>query len=279
MEDSSMTHSDASETRRLRTWMIGAVLWAVTFAWLGAYFFGWIKPPGAEGTAARSGDDAAAKLSDSASGDDETSGKRDSKVVELVPEEDTGTSPWDPQGIADFELTERSGKTVTKKDLLGHPWIVGFIFTRCAGPCPLVTGQMALLQQRLKDSDVRLVTITVDPKNDTPEVLTRYADLYQADPEKWLFLTGDQDKIYKLIIESFKMPVEEQTGEDRKPGYEVLHTTNILRVNAAGVVVGKYNVLSGAELAQLRRDLKEDLESKPQQDAGRDTESPEEESD
>ena len=96
-------------------------------------------------------------------------------------------------GIDDFSLTERSGKTVIKEDLLGKPWVACFVFTRCAGPCPRVSGQFYQLQKDLKDLDFRLVTFTVDPKNDTPEVLARYAESVGADPEKWLFLTGDQN--------------------------------------------------------------------------------------
>jgi protein SCO1/2/putative membrane protein len=162
---------------------------------------------------------------------------------------------WDPNGIEDFAFTERSGRTVTKADLLGKPWAVCFVFTRCAGPCLQITGQMNKLQGWLKDADVRLVTITVDPDYDTPEVLQNYAKAFNADPERWLFLTGDKEKIYHLIINSFKMPVKEMTGEDRKPGWEVLHSTNILHVDARGRVVGKYNGAKDAEVASLRRAL------------------------
>src|SRR4029079_16795391 len=71
---------------------------------------------------------------------------------------------WDPAGVPDFELIERSGRKITRADLLGRPWAVCFIFTRCAGPCPQITGQMRLLQDRLKDKDIRLVTKTVHPE-------------------------------------------------------------------------------------------------------------------
>lgn len=170
------------------------------------------------------------------------------------------TPIWNPDGVADFSFTERSGTTVTKQDLLGKPWIVGFIFTRCAGPCPKVSGQMSLLQDALADEDVRLVTMTVDPDYDTPEVLTRYAKAYGADAEKWLFLTGDKEELYAFITREFLQTVEEMQGEDRKPGFEVLHTTNLMLVDAKGVVRGKYNAQSDEEMAQLKRDVKE-LES------------------
>jgi protein SCO1 len=167
---------------------------------------------------------------------------------------------WDQAGIQDFTFTERSGRKVTKADLLGHPWLVSFIFTRCAGPCPKVSGRMADLQRLLAGTDVKLVTLTVDPDFDKPDVLNRYAQAFGADANRWLYLTGDKDKTYRLINESFKMPVKETTGADREPGYEVLHSVNILRVNEKGVVVAKYNALVDADIVRLEHDLRPDLE-------------------
>ena len=170
--------------------------------------------------------------------------------------------PWNPKGIEDFTFTERSGRKVTKADLLGHPWLIAFIFTRCAGPCPRVSAQMSELQTLLKGTDVRLVTLTVDPDYDTKDVLSRYATAYQADPHQWLYLTGDKRKTYQLINNSFLMPVQEYTGKDREPGFEVMHSTNILRVNEKGVVVQKYNALDPVDMARLRHDLKPYLAAK-----------------
>ncbi len=170
-------------------------------------------------------------------------------------------SMWDPSGIADFDLIERSGKKVTRADLLGKPWVVCFIFTRCVTSCPRITEQMRQLQQKLKGVDVRLVTITVDPEFDTPEVLKKHAELYGADKDKWLFLSGDQAVIYRLIIETFKMPVQQETGERRKPGYEVAHSNNILLVDAKGRVLRKYLGTEESEVAALARDLKSESEN------------------
>jgi protein SCO1 len=166
---------------------------------------------------------------------------------------------WDQAGVQDFAFTERSGKKVTKADLLGHPWLISFIFTRCAGPCPKVSGRMVELQKLLVGTDVKLVTLTVDPDFDKPDVLTRYAQAFGADPNRWLYLTGDKQKTYRLINESFKMPVQETTGANREPGYEVLHSVNILRVNEKGVVVAKYNALNDVDVARLEHDLAPDI--------------------
>lgn len=170
--------------------------------------------------------------------------------------DDTPQSFWDPQGIEDFSLTERSGKTVTRKDLLGHRWLACFVFTACAGPCPRVTSQMKQLEVDLEGTDVRLVTFTVDPDRDTPSVLTDYANNFTADPERWLFLTGDKREIYHLIHNSFKMPVQETEGPDRQPGFEIIHSTNIMLVDAQGRVLEKFNATNEDDMARLRRVLR-----------------------
>ena len=167
---------------------------------------------------------------------------------------------WSDAGISDFELTERSGRVVRKSDLEGHPWVVSFIFTNCAGPCAKVSSAMQRLQKEFfAETDLRLVTITVDPERDQPEQLAKYAAGYEADSERWLFLTdptGKQDKIYPLINGSFLMPVGEAEGELRAPGFEFIHTNNVLLVDEHGVVQGKWLSTNEAEFAQLRRALK-----------------------
>ncbi len=167
----------------------------------------------------------------------------------------SNAATWDPAGIEDFAFTNFDGRTITKADPLGRPWAICFVFTKCLGPCPTVTKQFRDLQSRLREEDIRLVTLTVDPVRDTPEVLASYAKLNGADPEKWHFLTGDQAEIYGLIHRSFRMPVQEIVGPDRQEGFEVIHSTNVMLVDAEGVVRGKFNAAKDAEMAQLRREL------------------------
>ena len=108
--------------------------------------------------------------------------------------------------IPDFALIERNGQSITKADLLGKVWIASVIFTRCVEECPLVSSHMARLQDVFAaEPDVRLVSITVDPAHDTPEVLTRYAQSFAAQPQRWLFLTGDKTAIYRLVREGFRL--------------------------------------------------------------------------
>ncbi len=204
-------------------------------------------------------------------GGDSSDSKPFASGADTIEEDDNNGRPkvlkiemkWSEAGIADFELTERSGRVVHKSDLEGHPWVVSFIFTNCAGPCAKVSAAMRRLQDEFfKDTDLRLVTITVDPERDQPMELSKYAAGYEADSERWLFLTdptGQKDKIYPMINGSFLMRVEEATGAMREPGYEFIHTNNVLLVDEHGVVQGKWLSTDEAEFSQLRRELKKRL--------------------
>jgi protein SCO1/2/putative membrane protein len=125
-----------------------------------------------------------------------------------------GAEPDDLGPVGAFELTERSGRTISADDLKGKVWIASFQFTRCTAGCPQVSETMQRLQRELAGrSDVVLVTFTVDPKYDKLDELRAYAKRYDADPERWLFLTGEEADIYQLMTKSFKLPAPQRTGE------------------------------------------------------------------
>ena len=105
-----------------------------------------------------------------------------------------------------FTLSERSGQPVTRADLLGKVWIANVLSTRCPSECPLMSHALAQLQDALAaERDVRLVSMTVDPAYDTPEVFTRSAQRVAAHPQRWLFLTGEQATLYRLAREGFHL--------------------------------------------------------------------------
>jgi protein SCO1/2/putative membrane protein len=146
--------------------------------------------------------------------------------------------------VADFAFIERSGRAVTRADLDGAPWIAGFFFTRCSGPCPRLTANMRRLQERLEGSRARLVSISVDPEHDTPEVLRAYADSFTADPDRWWFLSGDEESTYALMRESFALSVEKLPGPDVAAGRAITHATRLVTVDAEGRVRGYYDAES-----------------------------------
>jgi len=108
--------------------------------------------------------------------------------------------------VPGFSLVGQSGQVVTRKALEGKVWIANFIFTSCQLTCPLQSATMARLQADLQNEpDIRLVSITVDPDHDTPEVLARYAGGFHADPRRWFFLTGEERAIYTLAQKGFRL--------------------------------------------------------------------------
>lgn len=136
----------------------------------------------------------------------------------------------EPNWTRRFELTERSGETVRSEDLLGEPYVVCFFFSTCPGTCKRQSGEMRLLQSKFKGRPIKLVSISVDPEVDTPELLREYANGFAADPKQWLFLTGDLDNIIRVGSEMFFLPGVERRG----------HPDRFCLVDAEGRLVGSY---------------------------------------
>ena len=158
-------------------------------------------------------------------------------------------SPETFGSVAEFAFPERSGETVTGETLRGAPYIVSFFFARCAGPCPKLLGNVARLQERLPEgSPVKLVSITVDPKHDTPEYLATYANNFSADPEQWLFLSGTEDAIFGLMRQSFHLALEVLPDKDAVMGMEITHDTRLVVVDGEGQVRGYYDGESDTEI-------------------------------
>jgi protein SCO1/2 len=155
--------------------------------------------------------------------------------------------------VPPFSLTERSGRNITNKDLDGKIWVADFIFTTCPGPCPLVTANMAKIQQAVEhDPRVQLVTFTVDPADDTPAVLSAYADKFDADPYRWWFLTGPEKPLYDLIQNGFYQVVEDNHRQQLQPGqYVVTHSTRLVLVDGNGIIRGFYDGVDSDGRAQL----------------------------
>ncbi|MGV3773970.1 MAG: SCO family protein [Verrucomicrobiales bacterium] len=128
-------------------------------------------------------------------------GHSDAKVTgELV-------STNEARSLIDFQLTERNGSRIERADVAGKFLIVNFVHTSCSITCLEVNYRMAELQKQLeKAEDIRLVSLTVDPQSDTPEALAKFAARFEADANRWMFLTGEQPAMYSLIEKSFLGP-------------------------------------------------------------------------
>ena len=159
--------------------------------------------------------------------------------------------------LPDFALVERSGAALDKSTLAGHPVVVDFIFTRCPASCPRLTARMKELEKLLPEgSTTRLLSISVDPEYDRPEVLRRYADGWLAGP-RWLFATGDRAAIWGLIRKGFLLPVEEIPPPAESP---ILHSNRFCLIDGAGRLRSTYEAFDARALDRILADL-EGIES------------------
>jgi protein SCO1/2 len=154
--------------------------------------------------------------------------------------------PDDQAWLSRFELIERSGQQVSSEDLLGQPYIVSFFFTTCPSICVQQNQRIQQLQERFAGQNVRFVAISVDPEHDTLEKLREYAARFGADPQQWLFLTGELDYIRRIGAEIFQQPVNQQ-----------FHTERFVLVDAAGKIEGFYNWPENAQFQKLQDKIAE----------------------
>ncbi len=141
--------------------------------------------------------------------------------------------------VGEFRLIESGGREVSQEDLLGQPWLAACIFTRCGTICPALTHQMSWAQEQFEGTQARLVSISVDPEHDTPEVLSEYArEFAGADPDRWWFLTGEEERIHEWIRESFHLAVAKDPEAD--PALLVTHSSLLVAVDGEGRIRGYY---------------------------------------
>jgi protein SCO1/2/putative membrane protein len=154
---------------------------------------------------------------------------------------------WYP--APNFKLTDQDGRDVSTADLRGKTWIVNFIFTRCPGPCPLMTQRLVGVAKGIASPDVRFVSVSVDPKHDKPDVLKAYAQQRGATDPRMLFLTGEGKQIYQLVKSGFKLVAE--PASETTP---IVHDERFLLVDASGNVRGAYHVNDADAMARLAVD-------------------------
>ncbi|MEP7015752.1 MAG: SCO family protein [Verrucomicrobiota bacterium] len=161
--------------------------------------------------------------------------------------------------VPSFQLTNQSGQPFGSAQLAGKIWIADFIFTSCPGPCPMISTRMSELQKPLAATDVNLVSFTVDPEKDTPEVLRDYAERSHADPNRWNFLTGSKSAIYQLSHDGFKLAVSDGRDEAGVP----VHSTRMVLVDRHGQIRGYYEATDADAVTKLLADANHLLREQP----------------
>lgn len=166
---------------------------------------------------------------------------------------ESGDNPFADFQIPEFTLTDQNGETVTHAALEGQITVLDFFFTTCPGPCPGMTAQMQHIQSQLAGTDVRLMSISVDGDNDTPEILQAYAEQSAVDPERWTFLTGAPELVTSIVQDGLKFelsptldsPIFDENGAPRigpsgKPLVNIVHPTRLLLVGPDRRLLGVF---------------------------------------
>jgi len=161
--------------------------------------------------------------------------------------------------VPSFQLVNQNGQAFGSARLAGKIWIADFIYTTCPGPCPMISSRMSELQKPLEKTDVHLVSFSVDPEKDTPEVLRGYAEKLQAEPARWDFLTGPKSTIYKLSHDGFKLAVSDGTDAEGIP----VHSTRMVLVDRHGQIRGYYDAAEADAMTKLLADTNHLLREQP----------------
>jgi len=150
--------------------------------------------------------------------------------------------------VPEFHLTAQNGHPFDSQVLAGKIWVADFIYTTCPGPCPRMTSQMHQVQNAVAGiPDVRLVSFTVDPAQDTPTVLAAYANVHGAAPSRWYFLTGPVPTLQMLDRDAFKLGNIDGTLQ---------HSTRFVLVDRQGRIRGYYDTSDASSIPKVIADVK-----------------------
>ena len=174
----------------------------------------------------------------------------------------TDTETYGFMEMPDFELVDQRGRLVTRDDVIGGgKWtVLDFMFTNCVLACPIMSGNMRLVNQEVGSDRVRFVSISVDPENDTVRTLRSFGERLEAD-DRWRFLKtepGDPERIVGglgLLLEEDTNPENTITLMDGGTMENIIHPTRFLVFNPEGVLVGSYRGMDRGDVEQLIRDL------------------------
>ena len=149
--------------------------------------------------------------------------------------------------IPKFKFIDSEENLISRDDLTGKVWVADFIFTTCTMACPVMTGNMNLIHKSFKNDDqVRIVSISVYPEYDTPEVLKEYASRYDANTDRWHFLTGPEEDVKDVIKNGFKMGDYEDI---------IFHSEKFALIDQVGNIRGYYNGMKTEDVNNLKKDI------------------------
>ncbi len=168
------------------------------------------------------------------------------ETANVVPETENSQAAAQSLGqLSDFTLTNQDGKEFRLSEMKGQVLLLNFFFTKCEGPCPIMNKRMEALQGKFaNEPKIKLVSVSVDPTNDTPEVLKAYSQKFNAVADKWFFLTGSKEAVSDLMEKQLRFA----------GGEAATHTTVFVLLDQNGAIKGFYDSSSEEELAKAEKD-------------------------
>lgn len=181
----------------------------------------------------------------------------------------TDPTLWADYPVPEFELLRHDGQTVTRGDVVGdgeHFVVMDFFFSNCELICPLMNGNMLIATNQLDGYDVRMVSMSVDPRNDTPEKLRAHAAALGADTSRWSFLTGEPGEVAAIVSALGFAEITEDTNAeniielpDGSTMSNIVHPNRFLVIDPDGHIVGAYRGTDRDEVQTMIGDLKRAL--------------------
>lgn len=154
--------------------------------------------------------------------------------------------------VGDFKFYDQTGKEITQKNLEGKIYVTDFFFTTCKSICPVMTTQMQRVYERYKNNkDVKILSHTVDPETDSIPVMATYAKIHKAEGDKWHFLTGKKEELYKIARTGYLLDAEEGDGGPD----DFIHTPNFALIDKEKHIRGYYDGTDSNEVSRLLVDI------------------------
>ncbi|HLO71033.1 MAG TPA: SCO family protein [Flavipsychrobacter sp.] len=159
--------------------------------------------------------------------------------------------------VSDFSFTNQDGKTVTLANVDGKIRVVNYFFTTCKGICPRMNENMTKVYQAYRgNNDILILSHTVDPKKDTVGAMKAYSMHFDADPNQWMFLTGDKKALYEMARDEYLVTAVDDTAT-ADINSDFIHSERFILVDKGGRIRGQYDGLNAGEVNQLIGDIKE----------------------
>ena len=163
--------------------------------------------------------------------------------------------------IGTFSFTDQTNQAYGSKDVKGKVFVAEYFFTNCGTICPKMTAQMERVQQRFNgNNELKILSFTVDPTNDTAARMAEYAKLHKANNKQWHFLTGTQEELYRIARRYFFILKPAEVKNQGDVGSDFIHTNNFVLVDQQQRIRGYYDGTSEKEVDQLMKDIERLLE-------------------